>query len=71
MEIMKLIGAFGLLLISLGIIFKERKKQDTLYIFGGLALEAYSIYIGDLIFIILQIIFVISAVWDLWRIKNK
>ena len=50
---MKFVGALGLLLISVGIITKERKKQDLLYIVGGIALEAYSIYLGDYIFIVL------------------
>lgn len=61
----KSIGAAGLLLISLGIITKKRSRQDWLYIAGGLCLEAYSIYLGDLIFTILQIVFTAAAVYDL------
>lgn len=65
----KLIGAAGLLLISVGIITKKRSRQDWLYIAGGLCLEAYSIYLGDLIFIILQVVFTVAAAYDLLR-KN-
>lgn len=65
----KLIGAAGLLLISVGIITKKRSQQDWLYIAGGLCLEAYSIYLGDLIFIILQVVFTVAAVYDLLK-KN-
>ena len=65
----KLIGAAGLLLISVGIITKKRTQQDWLYIAGGLCLEAYSIYLGDLIFIILQLVFTAAAVYDLLK-KN-
>lgn len=65
----ELIGAAGLLLISVGIITKKRSQQDWLYIAGGLCLEAYSIYLGDLIFIILQIVFTAAAVYDLSK-KN-
>lgn len=65
----KLIGAAGLLLISVGIITKKRTQQDWLYIAGGLCLEAYSIYLGDLIFIILQVVFTAAAVYDLLK-KN-
>lgn len=61
----KIIGAAGLLLISAGIITKKRKTQNILYIIGGLCLEAYSISTGDVIFIILQIIFILSAIYDL------
>lgn len=67
----KIIGAAGLLLISIGIINKNRTKQDIFYIVGGICLEIYSIFIGDLIFIILQAVFTISAVYDLIRARRK
>ncbi len=46
-DVFKIIGALGLILISVGIINKKRKHQDVLYIFGGLSLLLYSIYIED------------------------
>jgi len=67
-DILKIIGAVGLLLICIGIIIKKRKRQDLFYIFGGLLLLLYSIYIRDWVFIILQIVFTLSATYDL--IKN-
>ena len=67
MEVYKLIGAIGLILISSGLIIKNRKTQNILYILGGVGLEAYSIYIDDVIFIILQILFILAAVYDLAR----
>ena len=70
MALMKLVGALGLVLISTGIITKRRKTQDLLYILGGVFLEAYSIYLGDLIFTLLQIIFTIAAIYDLVRLKR-
>lgn len=71
MDIFKIIGAAGLLLISVGIITKKREIQDVLYIIGGLCLEAYSIYLGDVIFIILQIIFTLAAIYDLIKVQPK
>lgn len=68
-DLFSLVGAVGLALISLGIITKKRDFQNLFYIFGGLLLEAYSIYIGNWVFIILQAIFVIAAVFDL--VKNN
>jgi hypothetical protein len=65
----KLIGALGIVLISMGIITKRRKIQDVFYILGGICLEIYSIYLGDIIFIILQIIFTLAAVYDFIKIK--
>jgi len=67
-DIFKIIGALGLILISVGIITKKRSKQDVFYIVGGICLEIYSIHLGDLIFIILQIIFTLSAVYDLIKV---
>lgn len=67
MSIFKIIGALGLIFIIAGITIKDRKKRDIVYILGGLCLEAYSIYIEDNLFIILQAFFVIVAVSDLFR----
>ena len=63
-EIFKIIGAIGLLLISIGIIVKRKDQQDILFIIGGILLEIYSISIKDVIFILLQIIFILAAVYD-------
>ncbi|MCK5283554.1 MAG: hypothetical protein KAK00_09190 [Nanoarchaeota archaeon] len=64
-NIFKYIGAVGIILISLGIISKRRKVRDIYDILGGICLGIYSISIGNLIFIILQTIFTIVAVYDL------
>ncbi len=71
MDTFKIIGAAGLVLISIGIISKQRKIQDSFYVAGGLCLEAYSIYLGDIIFIILQIIFTLAALYDLVKVRLK
>ena len=67
----KFIGALGLLLISIGLLLKYRKHQNIFYIVGGVCLELYSISIKDAIFIILQIIFTFSAIYDLIKITHK
>ena len=67
-------GIIGLILIILGVLIKkkDRKKRDILYIFGGILLAVYSFYIKDIIFITLQIVFVLVAIYDLIKInKNK
>jgi lipid-A-disaccharide synthase-like uncharacterized protein len=67
-NIFKIIGALGIILISIGILSKNRRKQDVFYILGGICLEAYSIYLSDTIFIILQIIFTLAAIYDFNKI---
>lgn len=69
MDFFEVIGALGLVLISIGIIIKKRKAQDIFYIIGAICLETYSIYIGNIIFIVLQIIFILAAVFDLIKVQ--
>ncbi len=66
----KIIGALGIILISIGILQKKRKIQDIYYALGGVCLLTYSIYINDLIFIVLQIIFTLTAIYDLIKINE-
>jgi lipid-A-disaccharide synthase-like uncharacterized protein len=68
-NIFRTIAALGVILLSIGIISKKRVKQNLFYIFGGLFLEIYSIFIGDYIFMLLQLIFVFAAVYDLYKLK--
>lgn len=70
MEFMKLFGVVGLLCITAGILLHDRKKQNYLFIAGGISLAAYSVYIEDSIFIILQIVFVGAAITNLLRHKR-
>jgi hypothetical protein len=71
MEPMKLFGVMGLLLIVTGILLNDRKKRNYFLIAGGVALEIYSIYLGDIIFIILQAVFIIAALFDVVRWRKK
>lgn len=65
----KIIGVAGLLFVTGGVLLKDRRKQDVLFIFGGILLETYSILIGDPIFMILQAIFTIAAVYDYIKLR--
>ena len=67
-NLLTLVGGAGLILISAGIIIKKRKEQNIFYIIGGVCLELYSIHIGDFLFMVLQIIFILAAVEDLVRL---
>ncbi len=71
MIIFKIIGALGLLLVSAGVITKNKKIADILFIIGGIFLTAYSIFIGDLIFIILQVVFILAAIYSLSGLGKK
>ena len=68
----KVIGVIGLILITSGMILRSRKERDILYLFGGIALAIYSIYLQDWIFIALQVVFTAVAIYDLGKtIRNK
>ena len=67
--IFKIIGAIGILLITIGIITNIKKTENLFYIIGGACLLAYSLYVKDIIFIVLQIIFILAAVIAFFRNK--
>jgi len=69
-NIFKILGALGLILIILGVLTKKRKSQDFFYILGGLCLLIYSIYLMDIIFIILQYVFSLVAFYDLIKLQK-
>jgi len=71
--IFKIFGIVGLILLCDSILVKKRKKRDILTIIGGLALLIYSIYLKDLIFIILQTVYISVTIFDYARQfkKNK
>ena len=71
MDIFKIIGILGLVLISVGVITQRKDSEDIIYIIGGIFLLVYSTYIGDLIFIVLQIIFIISAIFHFFKMKKR
>jgi len=60
----------GTFLVS-GKLKTSRKYTYPLLILGGLCLLIYSIYIQDLIFIILQSVFVISSIYGLIKLHEK
>ena len=61
------LGIIGLFLIIIGILVRKRKKEDLFYIFGGICLAVYSFSKGDVIFITLQIVFTLVAMYDYLR----
>lgn len=71
MDVPLLFGIAGLLLISFGVIIKDRKHEDILYIAGGLCLEIYSISIESIVFMVLQVVFIMAAIGDLIRISKE
>lgn len=66
---MIIFGIIGLLLISYALWVKNEKYQNIVFIIGGACLLAYSIFIDDVIFIVLQVIFIASAFFEI--IKKK
>ena len=66
----KILGALGMVLISCGIITKNNLLHTWLFITGGLLLLAYSISLRDPIFIPLQIIFILSSIYEAYKPKK-
>ena len=72
-SIFRFIGILGLILITLGVVIKSSKRnsRNILFILGGISLLIYSIDIQDIIFIILQSVFTLAAVYDLIKHIKK
>lgn len=70
-EIARLLGIVGLLLITWGIFAKSEKQQDWIFVAGGACLLLYSIYLQDLIFIILQTVFILASLYEIHKLKRK
>jgi len=75
MNIFYVIAIIGLVSIIFGTFLLSMKKRMKKVIFpllllGGTCLLIYSIYIQDKIFIILQSVYIISAIYGLIKIKN-
>ncbi len=70
MVIARIFGIIGLITIIVAILIrsKERKLRDILYLVAGVSLLVYSIALRDLIFIILQSVFTLVAIFDLARL---
>jgi len=50
---------------------RQKREQYVLYIVGGALLEIYSISIRDTIFIILQLVFTLSAIYELSTLYSR
>ena len=68
--LMKLVGALGLMLIIAGLLKKKKKQELYFFLSGGIALAIYSFYIQDLVFIILQIVYVIVTTYELIGLRK-
>jgi len=68
---MIIIGALGLALVIVGMFIEHPRKIYIFYILGGIFLAIYSIYVRNVIFIILQLVFTAVAVWKLAKSRKK
>ena len=69
--IFKIIGVIGLILIIAGIFRKNKKQEDLFFSLGGVFLLGYSIYLKDIIFSVLQVAFILSAMYNYYTLRGK
>lgn len=69
MDIFKAIGAIGVLFIVAAVLLKDRRKQNLSFIAAGVLLEIYSLYIGDMVFIVLEVVFIAAAVYEFFNMR--
>jgi len=67
----KLFGILGLLCITAGVFAKNEVRQDWIFVVGGIGLLIYSISLGDIIFMLLQIVFIGASGYEIMTLKRK
>jgi Ca2+/Na+ antiporter len=67
----KICGIIGLLLITRGIFIHREVKKDTYSAVGGIFLLVYSLYLQDVIFSLLQLVFIVATLYEIWKLKHK
>ncbi len=71
MDIFKYIGIIGLVFICVAMIVRKRTLRDVLSFFGGIGLLVYSINLKDVIFIILQSVYIVVVTVDFIKEKRR
>ncbi len=69
--VFKISGALGLGFITIGVLTKDRVRVNVYFIIGGCLLGVYSVYLRDMVFIPLQVIFVLASIFALYELKKK
>jgi len=64
-----LFGIIGLILVTGAIFIEDNRKQARVEFLGGIALLVYSISIHNVIFIILQSMYILAAGYEI--VKHK
>ena len=70
-NIYKIFGIVGLILICEAMRVRRRVIRDDLSFFGGIGLLIYSIYLRDLIFIVLQSVYIVVIIADFIKLGRK
>ena len=69
--IFRIIGSLGIVSIIMGMLKKNRIEEIVYFIIGGICLEIYSIHTGDIVFIALQMVFILSAVLKILEMRKN
>lgn len=70
--IFPLMGAVGMIWVIWGMTRQNSPKKQNIYcLIGGIFLEIYSIYIHSVIFIPLQLAFIVVTIWNLRKLSKK
>jgi Ca2+/Na+ antiporter len=68
--VFKLCGVFGLVIITASVFIKPEVKRDWLHLLGTVFLLIYSLFLQDLIFILVQALFIILTGYQIKRLRG-
>jgi len=72
-KIIAIIGLVSIIIGTLMISIEKKIKRKQIYPFlliGGIGLAIYSFYIEDMIFIVLQIAYILIVIYDIIKLKK-
>ncbi len=71
-ELFQIPGILGIIFLISGILAKKKiKSHNPFFILGGISLLIYSYTIGDMIFIMLQVVYIIASVYEFFKIRGR
>lgn len=66
----RIFASMGLIFISYAVLVKRARLRNELFVLGGIFLLIYSIHLRDPIFIPLQIIFILSSLYEIYILRR-
>lgn len=66
--IIHVVAMLGAILVSYGVFLEEEKRQDAVFLIGGLALFVYALWLPSPVFMVATGLFTLASGYEFFRI---